>query len=197
VRPSADADLDLAAWSGLALSTSDKDARRGAFDRSSLDLPVSDGSLDAVFDRAVRALLRYQIFPPWRMQYRVGTTDGNVAEGATIVQRVTFGPIALETAVRVVSVFDSTSGGERKSGFTYATLRGHPERGLATFYVRHELATASLSVVIETWSRPGVWFTRIGRPVARVLQKRMTREALSHFRAGHRSPVNPSAPERA
>jgi uncharacterized protein (UPF0548 family) len=184
VRPGRDADLDCAAWSGLALSTSDEDARRGVFDRSSLGLPVSSGaSLDAVFDRAARALLRYQIFPPWRMQYRVCTTDGNVAEGATIVQRVTFGPVALETAVRVVSVFDSTSDGERKSGFTYATLRGHPERGLATFCVRHELATASLSVAIETWSRPGVWFTRIGRPVARVLQKRMTREALSHFRA--------------
>jgi uncharacterized protein (UPF0548 family) len=94
-----------------------------------------------------------------------------------------FGPVVLETGVRVVDVFDSASDGERRCGFSYATLEGHPERGLATFYLRQDSTGGGLALVIETWSRPGIWLTRAGRPVARMLQRRLTAEALEHFRA--------------
>jgi hypothetical protein len=40
-----------------------------------------------------------------------------------------------------------------------------------------------LELVIEAWSRSGTWLTRLGRPVARHLQRKSTREALAHFAA--------------
>ena len=34
----------------------------------------------------------------------------------------------------------------------------------------------------ESWSRPGDWLARLGRPLARLAQRTFTREALAHFR---------------
>jgi len=179
-----EAGFDCEGWSRRACSTSGEDAQRGRFDRSSVSLTASLGEgREAVFTRAANALLLYQVFPPWRMRYRVCTGDGRVARGATIVQRVRLGLVALETAVRVVDVFEWAPPGERKCGFSYATLEGHPERGIATFYVRQDSLTGVVDLVIETWSRPGTWATRMGRPVARLLQRHLTSEALRYFQA--------------
>ncbi|MET0552375.1 MAG: DUF1990 domain-containing protein [Vicinamibacteria bacterium] len=177
-------ELDRARWEASPCSTSNADARLGTFRRSSIDLAVPSWlSSDEVWDRAVTELRRYEIFPPERMRFSICTSDHRVAENATIVQQVTFGPVALVTAVRVTNLFDSSSDTERRSGFTYATLKGHPERGTATFQIVHDLETASLKFVIETWSRPGTWLARIGGPVTRAIQRRMTQQALIYFQS--------------
>jgi uncharacterized protein (UPF0548 family) len=89
----------------------------------------------------------------------------------------------IESAVRVISLIDASAGGERNVAFSYVTLKGHPERGIATFCVRQERATGRVSITIKTWSRPGSWITMAARPLARLIQRPLTRAALASFAA--------------
>jgi uncharacterized protein (UPF0548 family) len=134
-------------------------------------------SLTADFEAAADTLLSYRIYPPHRMRAHVCTTNGRVALGATIVQRISLSLAVVETAVEVVE-FESRAD---QASFAYATLPGHVERGLASFAVR---ATESGVILeIETWSQPGNWLATIGRPLARIIQRRSTEEAIAWFRA--------------
>jgi uncharacterized protein (UPF0548 family) len=96
-----------------------------------------------------------------------------MGEGTLIVQRFGLGPVRLEFAVRVVEMWDR----DTDAGFTYVTLEGHPERGTESFRVRLG-PEGQLAVTIEAWSGPGHWFVSLVRPIARVIQRAMTRRAL-------------------
>lgn len=129
------------------------------------------------FDRAVDALMTYKIFTPQRMYPLVCTPDHRIALDSTIVQRVVLGPAAIETAVRVIELEQTND----QSSYAYATLRGHPEQGIASFSV-----SRSGNMIVfraEAWSRAGSWLTRIGRPVSRFLQRTLTKEAVASFPA--------------
>lgn len=134
-----------------------------------------EGRVEGPFENALDRLLRYDIFPPERMRARVCSPDARIAAGVTIVQRIRIGALALETAVRVIE-HEQTADAAR---FAYATLRGHPERGIASFAL--ERHPSELRFIIEAWSRPGNTLAHLGRPFARHLQRTFTREALEHF----------------
>jgi uncharacterized protein (UPF0548 family) len=117
------------------------------------------------------------------MRACVCTADGTVAAGAVVIQRVLLGPLALETAVRVVEVFDRPSSDDTEAhdvGFSYVTLVGHMERGTAGFFLRRA-RDGVVTFNVESWSRPGNVLAALGRPFARAVQKRFTAEALSAF----------------
>jgi uncharacterized protein (UPF0548 family) len=163
--------FDLERWVKAPLNIDPAHGRVGRHDVHSIELVASR------FDQAVEALLRYRIFSPQRMRAHVSTADGMVAPDAIIVQRVLLGPLALEMAVRVLDV--SRDNG-RGAAFTYATVRGHVERGLATFSVRAE--GGGLVFTIETWSSAGTALAKLAGPFARHAQRASTREALAYFR---------------
>ena len=138
---------------------------------------------DAVFARVRDRLMVYDVFPPDVVRAAI-CPAGRISAGATIVQRIGVGPLALEAAVRVIDVWDRVVGdpnGEpgavRKAGFRYVTLRGHPECGIASFEVRAG-PTGEVTILLDARSRPGSWLTRLGRPFARRFQQTMTRAAL-------------------
>jgi len=133
--------------------------------------------MTGAFSAAVDRLLTYQIFAPNRLIARVCTEDHRISLGATIVQRVVWGPLAIETAVRVIE-FEQTP---HRAYFSYATLRGHTERGIASFAVAQE--PERIKFEAQAWSRPGNWLSRIGRPLSRAVQKALTREAVRSFGA--------------
>jgi uncharacterized protein (UPF0548 family) len=133
-------------------------------------LPGEDAR--AAFDRMRARLLQYDIFPPTLLTFTI-FPPGEMGEGTLIVQRFGLGPVRLEFAVRVVEMWDR----DTDAGFTYVTLEGHPERGTESFRVRLGLE-GQLAVTIEAWSRPGHWFVSLVRPIARVIQRAMTRRAL-------------------
>ncbi len=163
--------FDVERWAETPLNVDPAHGRVGHHDVHTIDMPK------ARFDRATEALLRYRIFPPRRMRAHVDTPDGLVAPDATIIQRVLLGPLALEMAVRVVEVSRED---DRTVGFTYATLRGHVERGLATFTVRAQ--GGGVVFTVETWSAPGTVLAKVGRTFARHAQRTSTLEALAYFR---------------
>ena len=144
---------------------------------------VSDTTPIEAFTRRRDRLLAYDIFPPSIVRAAI-CPEGRITAGATIVQRIVFGPLALEAAVRVIDVWDRcvplTPGSDervRLAGFRYVTLQGHPECGVASFEVRLD-PTGDVSVHLDARSRPGTWLTRLGRPFARRFQQAVTRAAL-------------------
>ncbi|MBI3333395.1 MAG: DUF1990 family protein, partial [Candidatus Omnitrophica bacterium] len=123
----------------------------------------------------------YKIYPPHRMRAKVCSIDARVGLGAIIVQRIFLGPVGFETGVRVVNCFDREDQFERKRGFTYATLQGHPEKGRATFVVCQQKDSGRTRFVIQTQSNR-VRIAGLGS-LAYLIQKWSNNEALNYFRS--------------
>lgn len=124
------------------------------------------GRGEAEFRRAGEALLS------WRVHDRAGLTvlaGPPPAVGAITVMRLgppVLGPIA---PCRILAVIDEP----RRRGFAYGTLPGHPFAGEESFVV--ELADDdAVWFVIRAFSKPATLLTRLGAPVARIIQTAMT-----------------------
>jgi uncharacterized protein (UPF0548 family) len=168
-RKGRDAPFNCDEWSQYATNSTREEVAQGFVH------DVYEAPFDGDFASAVDALLAYRIFAPARMYAHVGTPDRLVAVGATIVQRVILGSISIETAVRVIEMGRSPD----HASFAYATLRGHPERGIASFAVTRTDRGGRFEA--QAWSRAGHWLTIVGRPVSRALQRTITPEAVASF----------------
>lgn len=148
-------------------------------DRYRAHVPVESGTPpQAVFERVRDRLLDYDIFPPAFMLHGL-CRSGPIQFGSTIVQRVQAdGLFALEMAVRVTRTWDTESAGKREAGFTYVTLEGHAECGVESFRVQLDHATQAVALLIDARSRPGLWLTRLGLPVVRIIQRSLTQAAV-------------------
>jgi uncharacterized protein (UPF0548 family) len=173
-------DVRQAEWERRAPTATMAD-RLGRHDKYSVPLMASGLGNDGreLVARASEAILTYNIYPPRHMHARVCTPDERVRADALIIQRIISGPTAVETAVRVTDVFESCSP-DRVMGFSYVTLQGHVERGVATFYISRS-PDGALAFNIESWSRPSGPMAMLMTPVTRLMQKRFTREALAYF----------------
>lgn len=150
--------------------------------------PAADGP----FRRAADAILAYRVFPPTVIAGLLRHTP--VQPGDTVGIRYRgLGLVHLFFAARVVAIFDGPSDGPSegpgeghsgtwRAGFTYRTLRGHPELGEETFAVTKR-ATGEVEVSLTAWSRPGTWLARLFPFVVRFLQVRGSRAALAHLEA--------------
>jgi uncharacterized protein (UPF0548 family) len=164
-RKSREAPFGCEEWSQLATNSTRDEVARGFLH------DVYEARFEGDFASAVDALFAYRIFAPGRMHAHVCTPDRLIALGATIIQRVAFGPVSIETAVRVIEV-------ERRSeraSFAYATLRGHPERGVASFAVSR--ADAGGVFEAQAWSRAGNHRSRMDLDVPRVDEVQVAADA--------------------
>ncbi|RZK85631.1 MAG: DUF1990 domain-containing protein [Rhodococcus sp. (in: high G+C Gram-positive bacteria)] len=93
--------------------------------------------------------------------------------GTSVELRWGIGPLRLTFSCRVVYVLDKP----RRKGFAYGTLPGHPERGEESFVVEQR-PDGTVLATISAFSKPGRWFTRLGGPAGRVVQRVMTRKYL-------------------
>lgn len=111
------------------------------------------------------------------MHRRAGLTvrpsDAPVVEGSVAIVRVGASRFGLDAPVRVVYVIDES----HRKGFAYGTLPGHPERGEEAFVV--ELRdNGAVAFTITAFSRPATLLARLGGPVTRVIQSRVTNRYL-------------------
>lgn len=167
-------------WSAVASAALEPDSDDGAWNRDHYEAVLSAGSSRAgAADRVREAVLAYRIFPPERLIAALPTMI--VRPGDTIVQGIRLGPLGIIAAVRVTTVFDRERDGIRRTGLSYVTLEGHPERGAMTCAVVEELATQTARIEIDTLSRPGHWLTRLAGPFARRAQQGATRAALTRL----------------
>lgn len=140
-------------------------------------------ALDFLFD--------YQVFPPqimrfaaeWQIEHRT------MRAGDVIVQQAALPPATLSVklifAVRILDVFQTP----KRVGFQYGTLHGHAESGTSTFTL--VARDGKLHAVIETFSQPGHWSSRIAAPFFTFLyQQYCTNRALQTM-AAHFMQANP------
>ena len=105
-------------------------------------------------------LFRYQIFPSqilsffgeWQLYNR------NMQVGDIIIQQVKIPPLPLSVklifGVKVLSVYQH----KNKVGFSYGTLKGHPETGINefSFFIQED----SLFAEVHTIAKPGLFLSR-------------------------------------
>lgn len=141
------------------------------------------GSGDPVFRSAVDGLRS------WRAHEGAGVKvlpDAPVEGGGTVVLAVHVGPAWAIAPCRVVYVIEE----HVRWGFAYGTLPGHPERGEEAFLVEHDL-TGLVTFRIAAFSRPADLLARIGAPVTRMVQQRVTRQYLQALADFVRRPDSP------
>ena len=119
------------------------------------------GTGRAAFEAAGEALLTWQMHEGAGLSVRV--SDRRVRVGTVAELRLGLGPVALRIPVRVLDVVED----DRRRGFVYGTLPGHPEQGEESFSVE-QAADGTVSFELVAFSRGGRWFTVLGAPVARV-----------------------------
>jgi len=141
--------------------------------------PFSDPrDAEAAFERVRDRILRLRLFPPQSISLYADTPGARAALGATVVQHFFLGPLAVESGVRIVGLEDRADDASRHVSLTWATLKGHPERGIETFSARMD-AGGMIHVAIHARSRPGALVVRLASPIARRLQVRFSHQSLA------------------
>ncbi|HZN57082.1 MAG TPA: DUF1990 family protein [Planctomycetota bacterium] len=168
-------------WAGVERGPGPRD-RRDTYEREVAFESPGPPEPEGPFRRLAAEILAYRIFPArWispvlrRAPVETGDTVGILYHA---------GPgVDFFFAARVVKRFDERDGSAWKAGFTYRTLRGHPELGEETFAVEKDLATGKISVALRSWSRPGTLLARIFAPIVRIAQVRASHAALGQLAA--------------
>ncbi|MFF3852778.1 DUF1990 family protein [Micromonospora sp. NPDC002575] len=123
-------------------------------------VPLPAGS----FDAAGAAVLG------WRLHraagVRIDATAPHAAPGVIVVSRLGVGPLRLAAPCAVVWAADD----DRRAGFGYGTLPGHPARGEEAFVVERDDAGA-VFFEVRAFSRPDRWFMRAAGPAGRAFQR--------------------------
>jgi hypothetical protein len=153
--------------------------RRDAYERVVAHEPPGPPEPDGPFRRLARAVLAYEVFPP--------SLVSGVLRRAPVQSGDTYGicyhfvpGVDLFFGGRVTAAFDGPDGDVWRAGFTFRTLAGHPELGEETFFVEKDAAGA-VKVGLQSWSRPGLWLTRLLAPFTRRVQVRSCHAALDNL----------------
>ncbi|MFP5348036.1 MAG: DUF1990 family protein [Actinomycetes bacterium] len=134
------------------------------------------GTGRARFDQAAEDLMSWEVHRDAGL--RVTASAPTAQKGAVAVLEAGRPPLTIPAPCRVVYDLD----GDRRRGFAYGTLPGHPEIGEAAFVV--ELAEDdAVTFAVTTFSRPSSWFYHLGSPIARLAQDGITRRYLRVLRA--------------
>ena len=132
------------------------------------------GSGPAAFAAAGEAVLT------WRMHRAAGvrvTGSARAEAGARVLVRLGPGPLALTAPCEVVW----TVAEQRRAGFAYGTLPGHPECGEESFAVEQD-DDGEVWFAVVAFSRPARWFTRAAGPLVPVFQRLYVRRCGSVLR---------------
>jgi uncharacterized protein (UPF0548 family) len=93
-----------------------------------------------------------------------------VRPGDSVDLRSSVGPLKIHAPVRVVYVIDEPN----RKGFAYGTLAGHPVSGEEAWIV-DRTPDGSVWLTIRSFSRPSRWYSRLGQPATRLMQRMYTR----------------------
>ncbi|CAM4028044.1 DUF1990 domain-containing protein [Nocardia ninae] len=119
----------------------------------------------ALFEHAAVAILEYRMQKGTGIFHEASTPTAE--PGTRLTVRLGIGPLAITAPCRVVYVLAAPN----QRGFAYGTLPGHPESGEELFSVEYDPADDAVYGVVTAFSRPATWYTRLGGPVARLIQR--------------------------
>ncbi len=154
--------------------------RRDRFERVVASEPAGAPAVAGPFARVAAAILDYRVFPSHLIE---GVLERRPVEvGDVVGVRCHFLPwVDVFFAARVIERIATLNGPLWRTGFTYRTLEGHPECGEETFVVEKDELTGQVVAALRSWSRPGLWYTRLGAPFTRWYQVRANELALDHL----------------
>lgn len=105
----------------------------------------------------------------WRLHraagIRIDADAPRAAPGVRVVSRIGLGPLRLAAPCAVVWAVDD----DRRAGFGYGTLPGHPARGEEAFVVTRD-DSGEVWFEVRAFSRPDRWYMRAAGPVGRAFQ---------------------------
>jgi uncharacterized protein (UPF0548 family) len=123
----------------------------------------------------------------WRMHRtagaRITSSALRVRLGARVEVSLGIGPLRLVAPCLIVWTEDS----ERRAGFGYGTLPGHPASGEECFVIERDDEDA-VWFTVTAFSRPARWTMRLAGPAASLLQRAYARacgRALRRLAADH------------
>jgi hypothetical protein len=154
--------------------------RHGLYERAVAREAPGPPEVDGPFRRLARAVLAYDIFPPRLVSGVLKRDPLQTGDTYGICYHVLPG-LDLFFGGRVTAVFDGPEGAVWRAGFTLQTVRGHPVLGEETFAVTKDLQTGAVAVSLRSWSRPGLWLTRLAGPWLRRVQRRASQAALDQL----------------
>jgi len=109
----------------------------------------------------------------WRLHERAGlrvqASRSPLRVDTVVLMRLGIGPASIRIPCRVVYVINQP----RLRGFAYGTLPGHPEAGEERFALEQH-GDGTISIAITAFSRPASRLARLGGPVTRSVQEKMT-----------------------
>jgi uncharacterized protein (UPF0548 family) len=137
---------------------------------------VQIGTGEAAFQAGAEALASWRA-PHVGAGLRMRVGASKVAPGVRFRSGVGVGPLRLWAPCEVIWVIDEPD----RYGFGFGTLPGHPEAGEESFVLT--LQQEAVMFDVRAFSRPAHWWVRIGHPVARRLQARITDGYVTAMRA--------------
>ena len=163
--------MKLSDLAGLALTYAEVGATAGSLPAGYHHVRLSSriGTGRDRFEQAGAAVMRYGMLRGAGL--RVAATTEVAEVGTEVLGKL--GPFA--APCRVVYVVDEPN----RRGFAYGSLPGHAVCGEEMFGVRYEPVDDSVHAEVVAFSRPATWWSRVGAPVASVLQRVITRRYLS------------------
>lgn len=123
------------------------------------------------FERAADDLLAGYV--QRRAGARVRLSETPIREGTQVQMQLRLWPLRFNIPCLVVWAERTAD----SCGFAYGTLRGHPERGEERFEISIT-PVGDVTFRITAFSAPARWFTRLGAPLAHLVQAHMTRRYL-------------------
>lgn len=125
-------------------------------------MPVGTGA--EAFAGAAEAVLT------WRMHEAMGVpvaaSASRAAPGVTVTTRPGLGPLRMHAPCVVVWAEE----GERRAGFGYGTVFGHPLVGEEAFVVTLD-GDGAVWLEVVAFSRPARWWVRLAGPVLPMFQR--------------------------
>lgn len=133
------------------------------------------GAGQAAFLQAQAAIRAWQMFDiDW---LRLCWPETPIAEGQTVGVLVHHFGLWSLNACRIVYLVDEHGGAIERYGFAYGTLSEHAESGEERFIVERDRATDEVWYDLWAFSRPKHVLAKVGRPVARWMQRRFAAES--------------------
>lgn len=126
----------------------------------------------ADFAKASAALGAWELHRRSGLSVTVGTTQ--VAPGDDVLLGFGVGPFRLPIPCRVVYRVEEAA----RRGLAYGTLTGHPESGEELFVVAIG-EDGEVAIEITAFSRPALWWSRMGSPVGKRVQAAVTGRYLA------------------
>ncbi|MEZ0366188.1 DUF1990 family protein [Mycobacterium sp. pUA109] len=162
--------MDLTKLTALPLTYPEVGATAGALPTGYQHIAASAriGAGRQRFEQASDAVLRYG------MQRGAGLRPQASSDVAAVDAVLVVRLGVLHAPCRVVYVVDEPN----RRGFAYGTLPGHPESGEELFSVRYDPADDAVYAEVRAFSRPATWWSKLGAPVAALLQRVITRRYL-------------------